>query len=294
MGARGNTGETESFVAAGDGCRLWTVSDQAADQQDPGRGIILCHGGPGFWNTLEPVSDLLTDRGRTIRWDQRGGGRSQRQGPYTVARFIADLDSVRAYYGFEQVTLVGHSWGATLSLQYALALPERVDRLVYVSGVGLGWDWRKQHEAGHMATVAAFPGYARRISALRSLAELTAAEQRELDRLNLTAEFADPAAAPEHAENQVTPHFVPDPQVNPTVNAEMRTWSEADLIARCEKLPVPTLIIDGALDLRPRWSVDSLAAALPDVVRCTFDQSGHFPWIDQPEEFAAALRDFVR
>ncbi|MEU4551933.1 alpha/beta fold hydrolase [Micromonospora violae] len=43
---------------------------------------MLCHGGPGLWDYLAPVTRLLEDHARTIRWDQRGCGRSQRRGPY--------------------------------------------------------------------------------------------------------------------------------------------------------------------------------------------------------------------
>lgn len=278
----------ETFVAADDGCRLWTVSGGAGD------GIVLCHGGPGFWDTLAPIGDLLVDRARVVRWDQRGGGRSEHRGPYTVARIIKDLDEVRAHYGFETVTLIGHSWGATLALQYALAMPERVRRLVYVAGVGLSWDWRDEHVARHRKAVAALPrALSARIGELQDLPERSPAQERELDGLTLSIEFADPAAGLAHAQEQVTPHFVRDPLINPALNAEMRTWVEEDLVQRCRDLAVPTLIVDGALDLRPRWSVDSLAAALPDATRVVFESAGHFPWVDQPEGFAQSLRRFI-
>ena len=275
-------------MTADDGCRLWTQSSGA------GSGVVLCHGGPGFWDTLAPIGDLLTDRAQVIRWDQRGGGRSEHLGPYTVARIIADLDEVRAHYGFETVTLIGHSWGATLALQYALAMPERVRQLVYVAGVGLSWDWRDEHVARHRAAVAALPqAVSARISELQELPERLPVQERELDMLTFSIEFADPATGLAHAEEQVTPHFLHDPLINPALNTEARTWTETDLVQRCRALKVPTLIIDGALDLRPRWSVDSLAAALPNATRVVFESAGHFPWVDEPEGFAEALGRFV-
>jgi proline iminopeptidase len=66
-----------------------------------------------------------------------GCGRSQRRGPYTLARFIADLDTVRDRLGGPAVNLLGHSWGATLALLYTLRHPDRVSRLVYVRGTGI-------------------------------------------------------------------------------------------------------------------------------------------------------------
>ncbi|SCL28337.1 alpha/beta hydrolase fold [Micromonospora pallida] len=71
-------------VRADDDCHLWT------EQAGAGPPLVLCHGGPGLWDYLDPVARLLEPHARTIRWDQRGCGRSQRRGPYRVARFVAD------------------------------------------------------------------------------------------------------------------------------------------------------------------------------------------------------------
>jgi|GEM_PF-2712205 len=76
-------------VRSDDGCRLW------AEQSGDGPPLVLCHGGPGLWDYLDPVARLLEDHARIIRWDQRGCGRSQRRGPYRIARFVADLDAIR-------------------------------------------------------------------------------------------------------------------------------------------------------------------------------------------------------
>ncbi|WP_414940431.1 alpha/beta fold hydrolase [Amycolatopsis sp. cmx-11-51] len=111
-----------------DGRELWTSAT------GPGEPILCCHGGPGLWDmfgTLDPGPGF-----RLIRWDQRGAGRSEPRGPYTLERMVSDVDAVRQWHGLDRVTVLGHSWGAHLGLLYALAHPERVSALVYVSGVG--------------------------------------------------------------------------------------------------------------------------------------------------------------
>jgi proline iminopeptidase len=65
-------------------------------------------------------------------------------------------------------------------------------------------------------------------------------------------------------------------------------------VPACRNLVVPTVILDGAQDIRPRWAVDSLEAALPSVTRTVFPETGHVPWLERPEEFAAALRTAFR
>ncbi|HEX9268629.1 MAG TPA: alpha/beta fold hydrolase [Candidatus Limnocylindria bacterium] len=119
-----------------DGVRLWAATDGPAGAP----GLVLCHGGPGLWDYLEPFAVLLAGTARGIRYDQRGCGRSGgAAGPYTLERFVEDIDAVRRAAGFERWIAGGHSWGATLALHYALAHPDRVEGLLYVSGVGLDW-----------------------------------------------------------------------------------------------------------------------------------------------------------
>ncbi|WP_435176995.1 alpha/beta fold hydrolase [Actinacidiphila sp. bgisy145] len=125
----------EQRVVAEDGVGLWARRDGVGD------GVVCCHGGPGLWDFLGDVAVLLADRAAVYRWDQRGCGRSERRGPYSFARSVADLDAVRRHFGRERVALLGHSYGADLALRYALAHPERVSGLVYVSGTGIDASW---------------------------------------------------------------------------------------------------------------------------------------------------------
>ena len=250
---------------------------------------MLCHGGPGLWDMFADLAAMLADLRTVHRWDQRGCGRSQPGGPYSIDRSVADLDAVRRHSGAERVALLGHSWGAQLALRYALDHPDRVSRLVYLSGTGLSADsWR---DAFHAASDRRLGADAARI---RELEAGSAADQREAAVLRWSADFADPARAREHAETMATPWFPINREANRAINDEVRRdWHEGELVAACRRLTVPTLILEGAEDLRPRWAVDSLAAALPAVTRVTLAGVGHLPWIEAPAPTAAALRAFL-
>jgi proline iminopeptidase len=270
-------------VLADDGCRLW-----AADS-GPGQPLVLCHGGPGLWDMFDTLTPLLTDDTRAIRWDQRGCGRSDRRGPYSLARSTADLDAVRAHFGLGQMAVLGHSWGATLALRYALDYPGRVSALVYASGTGLGWAWREpfgQEMARRLAPHRA------RITELRDR-DRTAAQDQELAVLQWSAEFTGDSAM-RHARQMATPWFGINRQAHDAIWGELeRTWREHDLVAACQRLTIPVLIIDGADDIRPRRAVDSLERALPGAVRVMLPGAGHLPWLEAPGAFAAALLDFL-
>jgi proline iminopeptidase len=251
--------------------------------------VVFCHGGPGLWE----MGDLARSLPAAIhRWDQRGCGRSQRRGPYSVARTIADLDAVRAHFGLARMTLLGHSWGAQLALRYALAHPDRVAGLVYVSGTGIDHSstWHEDYERNlrraigtHLARWESLGGRSR-----------TAAEDREFCVLQWSADFADRDSAVAHAERLATPWYGVNFECNASLNNEdNRDWGSPRLREACAALAVPTLIVDGAEDIRPRRAVDSLARALPTVSRMTLAGAGHLPWVADPTGFRAAVSGFL-
>jgi proline iminopeptidase len=269
---------------ADDGCRLWTAGT------GHGAPLIVCHGGPGLWDMFGSLADALAADMRVTRWDQRGCGRSERRGPYSVARSVADLDAVRSGLGADRAAVLGHSWGATLALRYALDHPDRVSALIYVSGTGLGWDW---HEPFQRAIAGRLTPLAARRGELRARGRDRTAE-RELAVLQWSAEFTGPDAR-RHAEAMATPWFGINRECYDDIWGELkRTWREASLVAECRGLGVPVLIIDGAEDLRPRWAVDSLEQALPRVRRVVLPGVGHVPWLEVPDEFAGRLLDWLR
>ena len=271
-------------VQAEDGCVLWSA------QVGHGAPLIVCHGGPGLWDMFGSLADSLAGDVRVIRWDQRGGGRSERRGPYSMARSVGDLDAVRSSLGRDRVAVLGHSWGATLALRYALDHPDRVSALIYVSGTGLGWGW---HEPFQRAAASRLAGCEPRLSQLRDK-DRTEVEDRELAILQWSAEFTG-ADARRHAEEMATPWFGINRECYDQIWAELtRTWHEAGLVPRCRALDVPVLIVDGAADLRPRWAVDSLEQALPRVTRAVFPDAGHIPWLEVPGNFASQVAGWLR
>ena len=272
-------------VVTGDGCRLWTTRSGAGDP------LVLCHGGPGFWDTLGDLAGLLGDVATIHRWDQRGCGRSDRRGPFTVDRALADLDAVLDHHGLARAALLGHSWGAELALRYSLARPDRVTRLVYVSGIGIDPEetWHDDYERNFRDRLG---GHLDRWRELKGRRRRTEAEEREFDRLWLSADYVDRGRALEHAERELTPYLGTNWECGRALNADRRR-SLGGLLGACRALRVPVLLVDGAHDIRPRRAVDSLERALPAARRVVLAGAGHLPWVEEPAAFRAAVTRFL-
>ena len=121
------TTERENFVNS-NGVRLWTV------QTGQGFPVILCNGGPGCCDYLQPVAAMLDDKAHVIRFEERGCGRSESAPSYDIETCLADLESIRNYYHIERWIIGGHSWGADLALLYAIEHPSRVAGVICIAG----------------------------------------------------------------------------------------------------------------------------------------------------------------
>lgn len=278
-------GAVEEYVEADDGVRLWIATS------GDGPPLVLCHGGPGLWDDQGPVAAMLDDLVTVHRWDQRGCGRSTGSGPYTVARFVADLEAIRAHFGHARWMVGGHSWGATLALRYALAHPGRVAALLYLSGTGTGTAWKDAHRAERERRLTKEQHRRRQCLKNRGRDE---AEEIEYRALSWAPDYGDRRRAFELAEEEAREACFPiNYECNATLNAETDMSDEADLLARCGSLDTPVLIVDGAEDPRPAWALDSMEAALPRVERRVLSGVGHMLWVEDPEGLVTVLREFV-
>lgn len=252
-----------------DGARLWTATGGT------GPDVALAHGGPGLWDYLAPLANLLEARASVHRWDQRGGGRSSTGGPFTVNRFVADMEAVRRAAGAGRWVAGGHSWGANLALLYALRHPDRVRGVLYIAGPGVDWSrWRPQHRAEVQ----------RRLGAEQSRRLSSSADERETNRLQWTTDYVSPEVAGPQVQRMLDAGFRANRECNHLLSAEVEDPSK-DVFAGLERLQTPVLVIQGAVDPRPLAACDELVERLPDARRVVLDRAGHFPWVERQEAF---------
>ena len=136
------TSSVETFVNS-NGVSIWTTHNETH-----GIAVLLCNGGAGCCDYLEPVASLIDDIAHVIRFEQRGCGRSDSEPPYDIETCLFDLETIRQHYGIDRWIVGGHSWGADLALIYALEHPTRAAGLICISGGRMHNDreWHNEYE----------------------------------------------------------------------------------------------------------------------------------------------------
>lgn len=278
---------SERQVSA-NGATIWTAT------QGGGPPVVLCHGGPGIYDYLGPVAAMIDDVATVHRYDQRGCGRSEDVGPYDVATFVDDLDALRACWGYEAWTIVGHSWGATLALLYAIQYADRTARLVYMSGTGIDPAWHQEYRRSRVAKLLDADRKRLRLlneELLTATGEELVRVQREKSSLLGRTELYDVRLVGDVSRYDRFPINYP---LNEALCAEMRQMEDAGhLSSQIVRIRAPTLVLDGEGDPRPRWARAKIAQLIPNSRHATIAGAGHEPWIEQPEATARVLRDFL-
>ncbi|WP_400191898.1 alpha/beta fold hydrolase [Hymenobacter sp. B81] len=121
------------------GPRTFTTSDGVqlfASVTGQGQPCVFVHGGPGAWSGMpeQLAGPALNGQLQMIWTDQRGSGRSHNdpRHDYSLDRMVQDLEELRQHLGLESWVLMAHSFGGTIATEYAARYPQRVRGLALI------------------------------------------------------------------------------------------------------------------------------------------------------------------
>ena len=263
------------------------VSYRVAGEGPP---ILLIHGIAGRSEQWIDVMELLAESNTVIAPDLLGHGRSAKpRGDYSLGSYAAGLRDLMVALDHRKATVVGHSLGGGIALQFAYQFPERTGRLAVVSSGGLG---RDVHPLLRAATL---PGSELVLPLISNGTVRVAGTtlSQVVGKLGFRAgpdiaEFARGYGSLADGDARQaflnTLRAVIDPG-GQRVNASDRLYLAEDM---------PTLIVWGRRDpIIPVSHAGAAHRAMPGSRLEVFDESGHFPQLDDPVRFACTLMDFV-
>jgi pimeloyl-ACP methyl ester carboxylesterase len=253
--------------------------------------LVLLHGIASTADTWSPVVAGLAARHTVIAPDLLGHGQSAKpRGDYSLGAYASGVRDLIAALGHDRGTVVGHSLGGGIAMQFAYQFPERVERLVLIASGGLG---REVHPILRAATL---PG-SELVLALLGGAWLRAtggAVGATLTRLGLrTGEDLTGVTSGigSLADAGARSAFVHTARA--AIDAGGQRVSATDRLYLAAKLP--TLIVWGGRDpIIPAEHGRAAHAAIPGSRLEIFEDAGHFPHREHPVRFVSALEDFIR
>jgi pimeloyl-ACP methyl ester carboxylesterase len=253
--------------------------------------VLLLHGLGCDHRTWLPVIDALSRHYTVIAPDLLGHGVSDKpRADYSVGGFANGMRDLLTVLGIDKATVVGHSFGGGVAMQFAYQFPERTERLVLVGSGGLGPEVSAAIRAitttgfYQVMGLLTLPGVRHLGTAgLRALSRTGVKEFRDFDEVaEIYESFQDPAA---RAAIRHVVRAVVDWQGQIVTMADRAYLTEA----------MPMLVMWGDEDRVIPTSHAVRAAALAPRARIEIlPNSGHFPHKDHPDLFVKVLHDFVR
>jgi proline iminopeptidase len=260
--------------------------------------LLLANGGPGLpCDYLREPHAQLADAGfRVVAWDQLGCGQSDKPldpSLWTIKRYAAETETVRAALGAGPVHLLGQSWGSFLALEYALSYPDGAKSLIIANGAAdiphlLGEMRRLRHALGPETEEMM-----QRHEAQGSLdhpeyeAAITLLYRRHICRCDewpapLERTFASMNKAVYGAMWGANEYCV---------TGSLKGWSR---LADLPRITVPTLVVSGMHDELVPESSGLIVQGIPYAELASFTNSSHMPFYEEPDAYFARLTKFLK
>jgi len=261
-------GMVELFANLRTGLRL-----HYAEYGNPdGEPVVFLHGWPDSWFSFSRVMPLLPESIRAVAVDQRGFGDSDRpESGYAIPEMRTDLIAFLDALGIERATLVGHSFGSFVARQAAMAQPQRVAALVLI-GTGFA---------------ASNPVTRNLQNVLRDLPDPIPVEFAR----DFQASTAYRPLPPEFLGRIIAESLKLPPRLWHLVIERLVEYDDTQRLARIE---APTLLLWGDRDaLFSRTDQDHFIAALPTARLTVYEETGHCPNWERPEQVAADITALI-
>jgi pimeloyl-ACP methyl ester carboxylesterase len=278
-----------------------TDAGRTLSYQRRGSGpLVVClPGGPGmdpeaYFARLElPGHELLV-------FAPRGTGASSApatRAGYRIAGYADDVEALRVHLGEERLTLYGNSHGACVALAYARAYPGRVERMVLTNGPARTDDaFTAAASRARTHFAKTFADGADRLSAAAAAdaalyGELDEAERRRQYRTLMAGYVARLGPA----ETGYLDRLCAAPMNwEPAYEMSEEFGDGLDLLEGGQAVVAPTLAIGCEFDVTvPVAAMRLIAEALPNGQLLELTGVGHFPEVEAPAEFRAAVTPFL-
>ena len=290
MAATGLSAESKEVFVENNNTKIFCKSEGEGDP------LIVIHGGPGLsMDYLLPQMSELTTTNFVIFYDQRGCGRSSGEiGSETIniETFISDLEAIREAFHLKKVSILGHSWGGFLAMQYVLAHPDHIDKIILSNSLPASsedmalflkeWVARMEPYQSKLAEFHANPGFEE--------GDPTVTE--EMHRVIFRTYCHNPEKA-----NLLSLKMSQKACVNGAKVYELLRQNVLDkpfnLHPNLNLLKIETLVLHGDSDPIPPITAQNIHKSIPNSKYVLMKNCGHFPYVEDPDTYFNVINQFL-
>jgi len=255
-----------------------------------GQRVVLLHGMVGSSRSWMPILPQLTEHHRVLAPDLLGHGQSAKpRGDYSPGAFASGVRDLMVAVGWERASIVGHSLGGGVAMQFAYQFPHMSERLVLVGSGGLG------RGVGAILKACSLPGAELVLPLVmnRRLVSLGAKLHRLVHRLPVPLPAAFDEVSPSYAsltETEARLAFVHT--IRSCIDVFGQRIDASDRLYLTSRMP--TLIMWGTDDpiIPVRHGKRAHELATNSQLEL-FEGAGHWPHYDDPEQFLDRLLAFL-
>ncbi|WP_347252119.1 alpha/beta hydrolase [Legionella sp.] len=254
---------------------------------DGGETLVLIHGLGASLEHWYQLAPLLAENYKLILLDLPGAGRSSKPKlHYSISFYLELLEQFMAKLSLEQVSLLGHSFGGGLALQYVLEKRAGIKNLILLSNAGFS---RKIKLLYRLLTI---PLLNRILTTLNRNGVRDSLHMNVVDNQTIEAHFIDEM----YAISQL-PGF--GHAVRSSLSASSNIWGIKTTIykrinTKLNELSIPTLVLWGDSDpvLPFEWQQLNLQK-LPNAKVKVINKAGHLLYLEQPKEVVKNIKAFL-
>ena len=240
-----------------------------------GPAVILLHGLGGDVSNWFPVIGPLSEKYRVIVPDQIGFGRSDKPMiNYRVGTLVDFLDALYKELKIERASLVGNSLGGWTATAFALAHPEKVERLALVDAAGFALTGDVNPRALNGLSPATLEGAKQLLSLIFYNKQMFASDAAAGLMMTRRMMAGDGYTIQRFIDSIVNGEDVLDKKLSAIKQPTLIIWGREDLLT--------------PLALGERFKKEINGSELLIIEKC-----GHVPQIEKAAEFNAALMKFL-
>ncbi len=261
-----------------------------------GNPIIVVHGAPPLsQDYLLPFLSELSENNMVVFYDQRGCGHSTSElteKQVNVPTFVEDIESIRHAFHFDKITVLGHSWGSFLAMQYVIRHPDAVDKLILIGTMPASQDELFQFISDITKRLAPVHDEIELIKAT----DLYKSGDPETVEKELKIVFQTYLYNPEDI-NKLN-FRLPQQGILTGLKTFDLVCSEVffkpfNIFNELSAIKCPTLILHGDSDPISYRMAEHINQTIPNSKFMKIDNCGHFPYVEQPCVMFSTIKAFL-